>query len=133
MGEILGRVMTVTGSQITVNPEAALNEGSVRIGSMVKVPGGDCEVVAKISAVKCESNSSARGLVADLLGEIVVSEEGPSRFRRGVTQHPTPGTPVVAAIDADLTTIFAPLSRSNVRIGTLHHDAKQPAFVLVHV
>jgi DNA helicase HerA-like ATPase len=66
------------------------------------------------------------------VGEIVVSEEGPSRFRRGVTQHPTPGTPVVAAIDADLTTIFAPLSRSNVRIGTLHHDARQPAFVLVN-
>ena len=133
MGEILGRVMTVAGSQITVNPEAALNEGSFRLGAMVKVPGGDCEVVAKISAVQCESNSSsARVLVADLLGEIVVSEEGPSRFRRGVTQHPTPGTPVVAAIDADLTTIFAPLSRSNVRIGTLHHDARQPAFVLVN-
>ena len=32
MGEILGRVVTVAGSQITVNPEAALNEGSVRIG-----------------------------------------------------------------------------------------------------
>jgi uncharacterized protein len=133
MGEILGRVVTVAGSQITVNPEAALNEGSVRIGSMVKVPGGDCEVVAKICAIQCESNSSsARVLVADLVGEIVVSEEGPSRFRRGVTQHPTPGTPVVAAIDADLTTIFAPLSRSNVRIGTLHHDARQPAFVLVN-
>ena len=88
MGEILGRVMTVAGSQITVNPEAALNEGSFRIGAMVKVPGGDCEVVAKICAVQCESNSSsARVLVADLLGEIVVSEEGPSRFRRGVTQH----------------------------------------------
>jgi DNA helicase HerA-like ATPase len=133
MGEILGRVMTVAGSQITVDPEAALNGGSFRIGAIVKVPGGDCEVIAKISAVQCESNSSsARVLVADLLGEIVASKEGPSRFRRGVTQHPTPGTPVVAAIDADLTTIFAPLSRSNVRIGTLHHDARQPAFVLVN-
>ena len=93
MGEILGRVMTVAGSQITVNGEAALNEGSFQIGAMVKVLGGDCEVVAKISAVQCESNSSARVLVADLLGEIVVSEEGPSRFRRGVTQHPLPAHP----------------------------------------
>ena len=59
MGEILGRVMTVAGSQITVNPEAALNEGSFRLGAMVKVPGGDCEVVAKISAVQYESNSSS--------------------------------------------------------------------------
>jgi hypothetical protein len=28
--------------------------------------------------------------------------------------------------------MFAPLSRSNVRIGTLHHDGRQPAFVLVN-
>ena len=134
MGEILGRVMTVAGSQITVNPEAALcNEGSSRIGAMVKVPGADCEVFATISAIRCESTSpSTRVLVADLLGEIVASDEGPSRFRRGVTRHPIPGTPVVAATDADLTMIFAPLSRSNVRIGTLHHDTRQPAFVLVN-
>jgi hypothetical protein len=65
-------------------------------------------------------------------GEIVRSDEGPSQFRRGVTQYPISVTPVVAATDADLTAIFAPLSRSNVRIGTLHHDVRQPAFVLVN-
>ena len=134
MGEILGRVMTVAGSQVTVNPEADLgDEGLFRIGAMVKVGSGNREVVATISAVRFESNSpSKRILFADLLGEIVPSNEGPSRFRRGVTQHPISGTPVVAATDADLTTIFAPLSRSNVRIGTLHHDARQPAFVMVN-
>jgi DNA helicase HerA-like ATPase len=134
MGEILGRVMTVAGSQITVNPEADLDdEGLARIGAMIKVCNTDREVVATISAVRCESNSpSRRILFADLLGEIVPSDEGPSRFRRGVTRHPISGTAVVAATDADLTTIFAPASRSNVRIGTLHHDAGQPAFVLVN-
>ena len=134
MGEILGRVMTVAGSQVTVNPEADLgDEGLLRIGAMVKVGSGDREVVATISAVRFESNSrSKRILFADLLGEIVPSNEGPSRFRRGVTQHPISGAPVVAATDTDLTTIFAPLSRSNVRIGTLHHDARQPAFVMVN-
>jgi uncharacterized protein len=134
MGEILGRVMTVAGSQITVNPEADLDdEGLARIGGMIKVCNTDREVVATISAVRCESNSpSRRILFADLLGEIVPSDEGPSRFRRGVTRHPISGTAVVAATDADLTTIFAPASRSNVRIGTLHHDAGQPAFVLVN-
>src|SRR6266446_3012605 len=134
MGKILGRVMTVAGSQITVNPEADLGDDELfRIGAMVKVGSADRDVVATISAVRCEGNSpSRRILFADLLGEIVPSDEGPSRFRRGVTEHPISGTPVVAATDADLTTIFAPLSRSNVRIGTLHHDARQPAFVLVN-
>jgi uncharacterized protein len=134
MGEILGRVMTVVGSQITISPEADLgDEGLFRIGAMVKVGSGDREVVATISAVRFENNSlSKRILSADLLGEIAPSDEGPSRFMRGVTQHPISGTPVVAATGADLTTIFAPTPRSNVRIGTLHHDVRQPAFVLVN-
>ena len=134
MGEILGRVMTVVGSQVTVNPEADLgDEGLFRIGAMVKVGKGDREVVATISAVRFESNSPSKPiLVADLLGEIVPSDGGRFRFRRGVTQHPISGTPVVAATAADLTTIFAPVERSNVRIGTLYNDSGQPAFVLVN-
>src|SRR5205823_12549409 len=75
---------------------------------------------------------SKRTLFADLLGEIVASDEGPARFKRGVTQYPISGAPVVLATDADLTAIFGPVSRSNLRIGTLHHDARQPAFVLVN-
>jgi hypothetical protein len=50
MGEILGRVMTVAGSQVTVNPEADLgDEGLFRIGAMVKVGSGNREVVAKLA------------------------------------------------------------------------------------
>src|SRR5205823_13705383 len=90
MGEILGRVMMVAGSQITVNPEAdSVEEGSARIGVVVKVGNANHDVVATISAVRCENNSpSKRTLFADPLGEIVASDEGPSRFKRGVTQCP---------------------------------------------
>ena len=75
MDEILGRVMTVAGSQMTVNLEADHgNAGSLGIGAMVKARSADHEVVATISAVQCESNSPAeRILIADLLGEIVSS------------------------------------------------------------
>jgi len=70
MGDILGRVMTVAGSQITVNPEADLgDEGLFRIGAMVKVGSDGREVVATISAVRCESYSPfKRILIAGLLG-----------------------------------------------------------------
>ena len=90
MGEILGRVMTVAGSQVTVNPEADLgDEGLFWIGAMVKVGSGNREVVATISAVRFESNSpSKRILFADLLGEIVPSNEGPSRFQEGCNAAP---------------------------------------------
>jgi DNA helicase HerA-like ATPase len=133
MGEILGRVMTVAGSQMTVKPEAGHDECLFRIGALVKVVRADCEVVTTISAVRCESNPpSNRLIVGDLLGEIVTSAEGPCQFKRSVTRHPISGTPVVAATDADLATIFAPASRSNVRLGTLYQDPRQPAFVLVN-
>jgi hypothetical protein len=134
MGELLGRVMTVDGSQITINPEADFgDEGLARIGAMVKVGSVHHDVFARISAVRCENNSpSKRVIFADLLGEIIPSNEGSSRFRSGVTQYPISGAPVVAATDADLTTIYAPSSRSNVRIGTLHQDESQPAFLLVN-
>ena len=134
MNEIIGRVMTVAGSQMTVHPEADHgNEGSLPIGVMVKTRCADREVVATISAIRCEGNDpSKRLLIADLLGEIVPSDGGTSRFRRGVTQHPVSGATVAAATDDDLTAIFAPTSRSSVRIGTLYHDVGQPAFVQVN-
>jgi DNA helicase HerA-like ATPase len=134
MADIVGRVMTVATSQITISPETDLSrDGSFRIGAMVKICGTDREVVAAISAVRCEHGSHAkRMLVADLLGELAASDDEPLRFRKGVTRHPVSGAPVVAATNADLTTIFAPTSRSNVRIGTLHHDMTQPAFVMVN-
>src|SRR5437868_9034370 len=103
MGKILGRVMTVAGSQITVNPEADRGEeGMARVGAVVKVSSANRgDVFAAISAVRCENNSlTKRTLFADLLGEIVPSDEGSSRFRRGVTQYPISGALVVAATDA---------------------------------
>ena len=87
MNEIIGRVMTVAGSQMTVHPEADRgNEESFRIGVMVKTRCADREVVATISAIRCEDNDpSKRLLIADLLGEIVPADGGTSRFRRGVS------------------------------------------------
>src|SRR5256714_12838137 len=97
MGEILGRVMTVAGSQITVNPEADRDEeGMARVGAVVKVSSANRDVFAAISAVRCENHSpTKRTLFAELLGEIVCSDEGLSQFRRGVTQYPISGAPVV--------------------------------------
>ena len=104
MNEIIGRVMTVVGSQITVHPEADRgNEASFRVGVMVKTRCADHEVVATISAIRCEGNDpSKRLLIADLLGEIVPADGGTSRFRRGVTEHPVSGAAVAAATDDGL-------------------------------
>jgi hypothetical protein len=61
MDEKLGRVMTVTGSHVTINAEADLgDEGSSRIGAMVKMRTADREIVATISTVRCERTGPRR-------------------------------------------------------------------------
>jgi len=134
MDKILGRVMTVAGSQMTVKLDADdRDQCSIGIGAMVKVCRADRQVVAAICTVQCENSSlPERLLVADLLGEIGPFGAAVSRFSRGVSQHPISGEPVLAATDADLKTIFAQTSRSSVRIGTLHRDATQAAYLLIN-
>src|SRR6266436_1426250 len=134
MDKILGHVMTVAGSQMTVKLDADYRDQcSIGIGAMVKVRCADRQVVAAGCAVQCENSSPPeRMLVADLLGEIIPFGEGVSRFSRGVSQHPISGEPVFATTDADLKAIFAQTSRSSVRIGTLYRDATQAAYVLIN-
>ncbi len=132
MNETLGRVMAVTGSQMTVSLEVDnVDSDAARIGAMVKVHSGGREVVGTISAVQVETGSpTLHVLVVDLLGEIGLSADG--RFRRGVSRHPASGTPVLAAGEHDLAAVYAPPSVSSIRIGTLYHDAGRPAFLLMN-
>jgi hypothetical protein len=79
MGEILGRVMTVACSQVTVNPEADLgDERLFRIGAMVKLGSGNREVVATMNsateAIRAEKLVKAFGSVTALAGVIMVNE-----------------------------------------------------------
>lgn len=134
MNEVLGRVLTVEGSQITasLDPEPA-ESGAVHVGSMVSITAPVGEVVGTISAVRLEPASpSGRVIVVDLLGEIFHAEYGGSHFLRGVSNHPTPGTPVICASNADLATVYVPSSRSSIQVGTLYNDSSQPAFLMVN-
>jgi len=67
----------------------------------------------------------------DLLGEIVPTAEGRPQFSRGVTHYPVAGTPVRAATDADLTVVYTRPSATNVSIGTLYHDPRRSASIVV--
>src|SRR6516162_8574738 len=134
MDDMLGRVVAVSGSQIRADVTAdQFTETSIRIGSMLKVRSGGREVVGTISAAEVDSHGPLARIVVivDLLGEIVPSQEGPARFYRGVSCHPVPGAPVKAASEADLAAVYTRPSASNVSIGSLYHDAAQPAFVLI--
>lgn len=130
----IGRVVAVAGSQMTATLEAdELAEEAIRIGAMVKVRSGPLDVVGTIAAIEGGSGgaSLSSAFVVDLLGEIATASDGQMQFSRGVSHHPVAGTPVRPASAADLTTIYRRPSATNVSIGTLYHDLRRPAFVLV--
>lgn len=129
---MLGSVMTVTGSQLTVRlDDQNVDESAIRVGAMVTARAGDRTVVGSIAAVQLVNGAmKPHILVVDLLGEMY-GEAGSLRFTRGVSHHPVPGVPVNAATDDDQGVIFAKTSLSNIRIGTLYDNESRPAFVQI--
>jgi uncharacterized protein len=134
MDNTIGRVVAVAGSQMTATLEVdALTEDPVRIGAMVKVRSAHLDVIGTIGTINAEGGGSASRslIVVDLLGEIEPTAEGRPQFSRGVTHYPVAGTPVRAATDADLTVVYTRPSATNVSIGTLYHDPRRSAFIVV--
>lgn len=129
---MLGSVVTITGSQMTVRLEGdGHDERTSRIGAMVKAKCVHREVIGTISAVQADGNGGRHPILAiDLVGEIVTGDEGP-RFVRGVSHHPVPGAPVLPATDDDLNAIFARPSDSNIQLGALYDNPAQPAYVQI--
>jgi DNA helicase HerA-like ATPase len=110
-----------------------LTEDPIRIGAMVTVRSGPLDVVGTIAAIQTEEGGASPRSVftVDLLGEIVPSAEGPLQFRRGVSYYPVVGTPVRAAAEIELSTVYRRPAVSNISIGTLYHDSRRSAFVVV--
>ena len=129
MDEVIGRVMTVGGSRMTVRLDGGgSNRETVRVGSLVKAFDGERAVVAIISEEQAESTVRAENLlVVNLLGEIGSVSGSGLKFSRGVSIHPIPGAPVYVANDADLRAVYGEPAESNVEIGTLYQDQNRPA------
>lgn len=125
----LGRVLSVAGSRMTVDLDES-DCGELRVGSIVKVPTFNGQVLGSISEVKVAQNGhTSHYLVADLLGELI-SHNGTLMFSRGVSIHPAPGQVVAVASESDLRAVYGEPSQSNVAIGTLYHDPTRPAYVM---
>jgi uncharacterized protein len=129
--EMIGRVITIAGSQMTVSLDRNRAERNpVRVGSIVKVYNGEHQVVGSVSEVASDASMrSDHLLVMDLLGELI-TDEGGLRFSRGVSIHPVPGEPVVAATDDDLQAIYGHPSGSSITVGALYSNSNRPAHVL---
>jgi uncharacterized protein len=131
MKQILGHVTALGGSQVTayLEPGVAI-DGLGRIGDMVKLRCDEHDAVGIVSAARVEPGPPPRDVVVvELFGEIVSTLASGVQFSRGVSRYPVSGAPVLATSDADLATIFAPRSGTNLRIGSLYHDPARPALL----
>jgi DNA helicase HerA-like ATPase len=132
MGEELGRVVDVTGTQIVASVDhEKLLATAIRIGALVKIPtADDVAAVGMIRALRAEARAGVRATV-ELLGSLSVSATDRPRYGPGISQHPILGASVLSPTESDLTAVYARPSVSNIRIATLYDDPSRPAFVAV--
>src|SRR5438067_1065867 len=128
---ILGRVTTITGSQVWVSlDEGALGDRSARVGATIKIPATDGAVIGTISAVQVDPGPPpGSSVVVDLFGELAPSDRG-FMFSRGVSSYPVSGAIAVVAGAEDLAAVYNPPT-AKIRIGKLHHDENQRAYLLL--
>ncbi len=139
----IGHVVSVAGATAVAvldrASDASKREGDprIQIGSVVKIQTPDCPVMGLVSAISApmpemDGKKEDVGLIEiNLAGEMYISDATRRlSFRRGVTNMPTLGDPVVMADRHDLTRIYAPAGVHSIRIGTLYHDSAVPARLL---
>lgn len=130
--KLLGHVVTVSGSQMTIAFTGDDAQQAIRIGDMVKVTEGARKVVGTIGEVRFsdEGTAMSRVFTVDLLGEVIAKAGEDARFIRGVSIHPVPGDEVCVADTDDLEVIYTEPSRASIAVGALHHDPDRAACVL---
>lgn len=131
--ELLGRVISVSGSQATIGlgSPARTNSGvaQVTVGKFLGIMSGASVIIGMISEIYEQSSSSAnsgqsyRGVArVDLLGEIKASTTGPAHFQRGVTEYPAIGEPAVSVGKSELKFVYGGEDRERANIGCLQQD-----------
>jgi hypothetical protein len=139
----IGHVVSVSGSNAVAVLERAPDAGDrdkdprVQVGGVVRIEVPGAAVVGLISAISAPMPELAGksydiGLIEiNLTGEIDTDEEGQLSFRRGVTHLPSLGDAVRLTDRDDLNSIFAPIGKKSMKIGTLYQDSAVPARLMI--
>jgi DNA helicase HerA-like ATPase len=137
----LGRVTSVSGATVQgmVRANGMDEAPPPGVGNLVRIPTRTSTVFGLVSSLETTTPSvdadgdSETGIAEiQLVGEILGTDAGGDdiRFDRGVSVHPPLGADILAATGQDLGRVYARPAASNVRIGTIHQDRNQPAYVL---
>jgi hypothetical protein len=138
----IAHIVSVAGSHAiavlekSANGPGAPRDARVQIGALVKIVTPTSSVMGLVSAVTSPMPSSdgeaEMGLIEINLAGEVVNDDHSKRltFKRGVSQLPSIGDPVLFADRHDLTRVYAPPAVASVKVGTLFQDPSVPARLL---
>jgi DNA helicase HerA-like ATPase len=136
--ETLGRVMAVTGAQVTVGltaNQAAAELARATVGKFLGILSGRAIIVGMITEVSerpvRDQDPACRNVARmDLVGEIrSPATGGPAIFQRGVTEYPAIGEPVFLMADRELRLVYSVGGVKPATIGVLQQDTSIAAQV----
>ena len=127
--ETLGRVLAVSGAQVTIGltPLAPGSLSCATVGKFLGVVSGNTVIVGLITEIserpQRDQEPSCRSTARmDLVGEIKASAAGTAYFQRGITEYPMIGEPAMLMSDRELRLIYHGTSTRPSNIGALQQD-----------
>ena len=141
--DVVGRVLSVKGSQATVGLFTELVTANTRngavplltVGRFLGIHCGTSLVVSVINEVSlnvprfADANGYGAAACVDLVGQIEQELSGGTRFSRGVTSYPVLGAPAAAMQSNDLRAVYDVQASGSIEIGHLQQDISIPAAV----
>jgi len=126
--ETLGRVLAVSGAQVTIGLTAAPGVQRATVGKFLGVLSGASVIVGVITQIAerptREQDPNCRSTAqVDLVGEIKANAAGVAYFERGVTEYPMIGEGATLMGERELRLIFNGLGGKPANVGVLQQDA----------
>ncbi len=135
---IIGRVIAVSGTQLTGQINGGEKTPEVTVGMLVKAATPQAVVFGIISSLRiiesaADSQGEKRLFDIDLLGEQGTRRQSSPDlvFQRGVSSFPLLNTAIEAASRADYAVVYQRPDKASVQIGTVYHSDGLPAYVTV--
>src|ERR1700721_585531 len=131
----LGRLIAVSGSQVTVQFASALSpdgaDSQVTVGCLLGINTAGALAIGALSDIRLgDSANDQGGSLAigkiDLLGEIAHDARGAKRFDTGVTVYPRLGSTVVPIGVDELRVIFDLSNPHTIELGRLQQSGAMP-------
>jgi hypothetical protein len=139
----IAHIVSVSGSRAVAILERAADhdakgkDARINVGAVVKIITPASMVVGLVSAISApmpelDGKKEEIGLIEiNLAGEMRIDDASRRlAFKRGVSNLPGLGDPVLLADRHDLTRVYAPPTVASIKVGTLFQDATVPARLL---